>query len=82
MDHYRSLLDHLVVHKPLVGNHCLKYMLIQAYKILLDKFPVQCRSLLRKLKHGNLDMIKAANLLRNNGAMSDDIILMADEMYL
>jgi len=39
-------------------------------------------SLLAKLKSGNMDAVKTAILLLRKGAISKDIILMADEMYV
>ena len=60
----------------------LRYTSLQCYKIPVEHFPLPSLSLLTKLKSSFVDAIKAAQLLRENGAISDDIILMADEMYL
>ena len=54
----------------------------QAYKILLQKLPFPSLSLLAKLKSGSMDVINAAKMLRDKGAISEDIILMVDKMYL
>ena len=59
----------------------LRYTSAQAYKILLGKLPLPSMSLLRKLKSGNLDVIKVAKLLRQNKSISD-VVLMCDEMFL
>ena len=60
----------------------LRYTSLQSYKILLEYFPLPSLSLLAKLKSSSVDSIKAAQVLRENKAISEDIILMADEMYL
>ena len=39
-------------------------------------------SLLNYLTHGSLDTVKAAKLLQQSGSISQDVILMFDEMYL
>ena len=38
--------------------------------------------LLRKLRKDKVDAIKASKSLKEKDAISDDVILMADEMYL
>ena len=38
-------------------------------------------SLLQKLKQGKVDALKATLLLKEKSAMSQDVVLMADEMY-
>ena len=60
----------------------VRYTSAQVYKILLQHFPFPTFSLLSKLKSSNVDAIKAAQLLREKDAISQDIVLMADEMYL
>ena len=60
----------------------VRYTSAQAYKILLQHFPFPSFSLLSKLKSSNVDAIKAAQLLREKDTISDDIVLMADEMHL
>ena len=60
----------------------LRYTSFQAYKILLQNFPLPSLSLLAKLKSGNVNATKDAELLRQKNAISDDVILIADEMYL
>ena len=39
-------------------------------------------SILRQFNSGSIDAIKAAKVLKENNSMSEDIILMADELYL
>ena len=60
----------------------LRYTSAQAYKILLRNFPFPSVSLLRNLKSENVDAVRAARLLKKKGAISEDVILMADQMYL
>ena len=58
------------------------YMSTQAYKILFQKLLFPSLSLLAKLKSGSMDVINAAEMLKDKGAISKDIILMVDEMHL
>ena len=58
------------------------YMSTQAYKILFQKLSFRSLSLLAKLKSGSMDVINAAKMLKDKGAISKDIILMVDEMHL
>ena len=60
----------------------LRYTSAQAYKMLLEKFPLPSFSLLQKLHKGGVGSIKAAKVLMEKGKLSSDIILMADEMFL
>ena len=60
----------------------LRYTSFQSYKLLLEKFPLPSMSLLNILQQGGVDAFKAVKLLREKGEISDDVILMADEMYL
>ena len=60
----------------------LRYTSGQAYKLLLEKFPLPSLSLLKRLKSGSLDILKAAKILREKGSITDDIVLISDEMYI
>jgi len=60
----------------------LRYTSGQAYKLLLEKFPLPSLSLLKRLKSGNLDILKAAEILRKKGSISGDIVVLADELYI
>ena len=60
----------------------LRYTSFQAYKILLEKFPLPSISTLRKIQQGGVDALKAVKKLREEGHMSSDVVLMVDEMYL
>ena len=50
--------------------------------MLLEKFPLPSFSLLEKIQNGGVDSVKAAKALKEKGELSEEIILMADEMYL
>ena len=63
------------------GLH-LRHTLFQAYKQLLEKFPLLSISLLNQIQQGRVNSIKALKILRENGKISTDYILMVDEMYL
>ena len=60
----------------------LRYTSLQAYKLLLEKFPLPSISLLNKIQQGGVDSLKALVILREKGEISRDVILMFDEMYL
>ena len=60
----------------------LRYTSLAAYKLLLGEFNLPSISLLRKITSGKVDAIKSAKVLRDNGNISEDVILMFDEMYL
>ena len=59
----------------------LRYTSLQAYTLLLEKFPLPSMSLLKKIQQGGVVVVKAIKCLRQKGKMSDDIILMA-EVYV
>ena len=59
-----------------------RHISFQAYKQLLEKFPVPSISLLNKIQQERMNSIKALRILRKNGKISKDCILMVDEMYL
>ena len=60
----------------------LRYASAQAYQLLLQHLPFPSMSLLQRLKQGKVDVLKAAVLLKEKNAICEDVILMADEMYL
>ena len=60
----------------------LRYTSLPAYKLLVKEFKLPSISLLRKLAAGKIDAVKSANVLRENGNISKDVILMFDEMFL
>ena len=60
----------------------LRHASLQAYKLLLEKFPMPSRTLLNKIQQGVVDSLKALKVLQEKGGISADLILMVDEMYL
>ena len=60
----------------------LRYTSSQAYKLLLEEFCFSSLSLLAKLKSGNLDAITAVELMRQKKILSNNVVLITDEMYL
>ena len=61
----------------------LCYTSKQAYKLLLKKFPLPSfSSLLEKIKTGDVESIPDAKLLLLKGHLTQDCVLMVDEMYL
>ena len=62
----------------------LRYTSPQAYYTLLrGKFPFPSFTLLQKLQRGGwADFMNAAKVLLENGSISSDIVLMANEIYL
>jgi hypothetical protein len=48
----------------------------------LEKFPLPSISLLRRIEQGGIDSFKSLKLLRERGKISEDSILMIDEMYI
>ena len=60
----------------------LRYVFKQAYKFLLEKFLLPSFSLLEKIQRGGVESITAAKSLLEKGHLSQDCVLMVDEMYL
>ena len=60
----------------------LRHTSAQAYRLLLEKFPLPSFSLLNKIQKGGVDAVKGIKLLREKGKMSKDVVLMVDEMFL
>ncbi|MEO2160645.1 MAG: THAP domain-containing protein, partial [bacterium] len=60
----------------------LRYASLQAYKLLLDHFPLPSVSYLRKLCEGGVEPLKGAKLLLEQGKVDADVIMMLDELFL
>ena len=60
----------------------LRYTSRQAYKLLMEKFPLSSFSLLEKIQSGGVGSIKAVKSLMEKGYLSQDCVLLVDEMYL
>ena len=76
-------MDNHHIHVKCCGSPCfLDTHQAELIKILLDKLHLPSMSILRRFKSGSIDAIKAAKVLKENNSISEDIILMADELYL
>ena len=60
----------------------LHYTSRQAYKFLLEKFPLPSFSLLEKIQSGGVGSITAVKSLLEKGHLFQDCVLLVDEMYL
>ena len=60
----------------------LRYTSFQAYKQLLDRFPLPSINLLSRIQQGGVDSVKALKILHEQGKISMDCVLMVDEMHL
>jgi len=60
----------------------LQYTSATAYRIVKEHLPLPSSSLLEKLRSGKLDALKAACLLKTQNKISEDVMLLVDEMYL
>lgn len=59
-----------------------RYTSRQAYAQLLDEFPLPSFSLLKKLSSGGIEPLKALKVLLDEEKVSNDCVLLLDEMYL
>ena len=94
-DNYNELLDELNKRKFLkpkgrppysvemicYGLH-LHHISFQAYKQLIEKYPLSSISLLNKIQQGGVNSIKALKIIQENGMILNDCILMVNEIYL
>ena len=53
----------------------VRYTSFQAYKLLLEEFPMPSLSLLEKISEGGVDPVKSVKLLLAKGRISEDVIL-------
>ena len=59
----------------------LRYTSTQAYKLLLEQFPLPSLSLLKKLNKNGMEPVKAVKVLLDQGEIGD-VVLLFDEIYL
>ena len=59
-----------------------RHTLFQVYKQLLEKFPLPSISLLNKIQQGGVNSTKVLKVLRENGKISNDCLLLVDEIHL
>lgn len=60
----------------------LRYTSLQSYNMLREEFRLPTAGFLRNYIQGSIDSLQSAKLLLSKGPLSEDIILMFDEMYL
>ena len=58
----------------------LRYTSQPAYKLLLEEFIMPSLSFLRKLTSGKVDAVTSLEALKENESISEDVILLFDEM--
>ena len=63
-------------------RHLLRYTSTQAYKLLLEQFPLPSLSLSKKLNKSGMEPIKAVKVLLDQGEIGEDVVLLFDEIYL
>jgi hypothetical protein len=74
--------------KPIYSADLLRYALLlrytsfPSYKLLSTEFKLPSASFLRKMTSGTIDTLASAQLLKESGKISNDVILIFDEMYL
>ena len=59
-----------------------RYTSAQFYKYLLNHFPLPSFFTANRLKQGGLDSLKALKVFQRVSKILDDILVMADEIYL
>ena len=65
---------------------CYSFLLrctsLQTYLLLMKEFPFPSLFLLKKITEGQLDAVKCVKSLKSQGVISEDVVLMFDEIYL
>ena len=92
VEEYGSILEELSqlknTKKPVYSANLIRYDLmlryssLPAYKQLLTEFNLPSVSFLRKLTSGKIGALSSAKFLKSSGKISEDVILMFDEIYL
>ena len=60
----------------------LRYTSVQAYKLMLEQFPLPSLRLLKKLTEGGIEPLKATKVLLEQRKIGTDVVLLLDEVYL
>ena len=60
----------------------LRYTSVSSYKLLMDELYLPSLLLLSKTSQGKIVVFKAAKLLKENGNISEDVVLLFDEIHL
>ena len=71
--------------KRIFWSNVIRYSLLLRYAslqtLLMKEFPFPSLSLLKKITEGQLDAVKCAKSLKSQGVISENVVLMFDEMY-
>ena len=59
----------------------LRYTSLQTYRLLMKDFPFPSLSLLKKITEGELDAVTCAKSLKSQEVISEDVVLMLDQVY-
>lgn len=74
--------------RPVYSANLIRYALLlrhtslASYKLMLNEFKLPSISLLRRITCGKIDVYEAAKKLKENGNISEDIVLLFDEIHL
>ena len=60
----------------------MRYTSTQAYKLMQKEYNLPSLSFIAKLKLGGIDNIKALAALKAANSISEDVVILYDEMYL
>ena len=60
----------------------LPYTSTQAYKLLLEQYPLPSLTLLKKINNGGMEPIKVVKNLLDQGKIREEVVLLLDEIHL
>ena len=60
----------------------LRYTSLQAYNLLAEEYKLPSTSYLSMLKSAGIDAVKALKVVKDKNLISEDVVMMFDEMYL
>ena len=60
----------------------LRYTSLQAYNLLAEEYKLPSTSYLSKLKSAGIDAVKALKVVKDKNLISEDVVMMFDEMYI
>ena len=73
--------------KRIFSSNVIRYSLLlrntssPTYRLLMKEFPFLSLSLMKKIMKRQLDAVKCAKSLKSQGVISEDLVLMFDEIY-
>ena len=77
-----------IINRPPFSADLIRYVLLlcytsrHTYKLLLEKFPLPSFSLFEKIQSGGVGSITAVKSFLEKGHLSQDCVLLVDEIYL